>query len=212
VLNSSIVNKAVVRHLKPLVFALCLLPFLVLIYRTFYGLLDADPVRDITRVTGQWGIRILLVTLAVTPLRKLTGWHSLARVRRMLGLFSFFYISLHFTTYLVLDQFFAWEFILEDIAERPYILFGFTAFVSLIPLAITSNNAMIKRLGGKRWQQLHKLVYVIAVLGLLHYYIGVKADITKPAIYGIILFALLGYRWIRFQIPQRPMTPVASKN
>jgi sulfoxide reductase heme-binding subunit YedZ len=128
----------------------------------------------------------------------------------MLGLFGFFYVSLHFLTYLVLDQFFTWEYIIEDIVDRPYILFGFTAFVCLIPLAITSTNGMVKRLGGKRWQQLHKLVYAIAILGLFHYYLGVKADITWPAVYGLVLSVLLGYRWFRFRIPIRSLSRPAA--
>jgi sulfoxide reductase heme-binding subunit YedZ len=120
-------------------------------------------------------------------------------------------VSLHFLTYLVLDQFFAWKYIIEDIVDRPYILVGFTAFVCLIPLAITSTNGMVKRLGGKRWQQLHKLVYAIAILGSLHYYLGVKADITWPAIYGLVLSVLLGYRWLRFKFSIRSKSlPVAK--
>lgn len=188
-----------IKWLKPAVFLICLLPFSYLIYRAFSGQLNAEPVKDITGVTGQWGLRFLLVTLSVTPLRQLTGLNDLVRLRRMLGLFAFFYLSLHFLTYLVLDQFFAWDFIIEDIVDRPYILLGFTAFVCLAPLAITSTNGMLRWLGGRRWKKLHRLVYLIAVLGVLHYFLGVKADISKPVIYGSILAILLGYRWVRSQ-------------
>ena len=195
------------KQLKPVVFLICLAPFGFLLYRAFTGHLDADPVEDITSVTGQWGLRFLLITLAVTPLRQISGWHGLIRLRRMLGLFSFFYICLHFLTYLVLDQFFAWGFIAEDILERPYILFGFSAFLLLIPLAATSTNAMVKRLGGRRWQQLHKAVYAIASLGVLHYFLGVKADISLPLAYGFVLALLLGYRWFQYKRKSVRSTP-----
>jgi sulfoxide reductase heme-binding subunit YedZ len=184
-----------VRRSKPALFLICLLPLAYLAYRASTGQLSADPVEDVTAVTGQWGLRFLLITLAVTPVRQLTGWHALLRLRRMLGLFAFFYVCLHLLTYVVLDQFFAWSFIVEDIVDRPYILFGFTAFLLLIPLAATSTNAMIRRLGARRWQRLHRVVYVIGVLGVLHFFLLVKADIFEPVIYGAILAVLLGYRW-----------------
>jgi sulfoxide reductase heme-binding subunit YedZ len=130
--------------------------------------------------------------------------NGLIRLRRMIGLFAFFYASLHFLTYLVLDQFFAWNFIAEDIVERPFILLGFTAFVCLVPLAITSTNHMLRWLGGRRWQKLHRLVYVISVAGILHYLLGAKADLSGPVIYGFILMVLLGYRWFRFQFSGGP--------
>lgn len=193
----SVQQAAFFKRLKPGIFLICLLPLGDLIYRGITGQLDAEPVKDITGVTGQWALRLLLITLSVTPLRQITGWYALIKLRRMLGLFAFFYASLHFLTYLVLDQFFAWDFIIEDITERPYILIGLTALILLIPLAVTSTNGWVKRLGGRRWQKLHTMVYGIAVLGLLHHFLGVKADITGPAVYALILTVLLGYRWYR---------------
>lgn len=123
----------------------------LLAYRAITGQLDAEPVKDIAGETGEWSLRFLLLTLSVTPVRRITGWHGLIRIRRMLGLFTFFYVVLHFLTYVVLDQFFAWRFIVEDLFDRPYILLGFSAFVLLIPLALTSTDAMVRRLGGARW-------------------------------------------------------------
>ncbi len=189
-----------IKRLKPAVFMVCLLPLCYLVYRALTGQLDAEPIKDITGVTGEWGLRFLLITLSVTPLRQLTGLNGLIRFRRMIGLFAFFYASLHFLTYLILDQFFAWKFIVEDIVERPFILLGFTAFVCLVPLAITSTNRMLRRLGARRWQKLHQLVYVISVAAILHYLLGAKADLSGPVIYGLILVVLLGYRWIRIQL------------
>lgn len=183
-----------IRRFKPVLFALCLLPFVFLVIGAFTGKLSADPIEDITFTTGKWTLRFLLITLAVTPLRTTTGWNTLIRLRRMLGLFAFFYVCLHFSTYIVLEQFFAWPEIIEDILKRNYILVGFLGFVLLIPLAITSTNKMMRRLGGKRWQQLHRLVYIAAVAGILHFLWLVKSDVTEPVIHAIILTALLGYR------------------
>ncbi len=199
---------------KPFVFAICLLPAVALVYAAFTDGLGADPIEKLTHTTGDWTLRFLMITLAVTPLRQLTGWHTLIRLRRMLGLYAFFYAVLHFSVYIVLDQFFAWTFIVEDIAERPYILVGFTAFLLLLPLAVTSTNAMVRRLGGRRWQRLHRLVYAIAVLGVLHFLWLVKADVSEPAIYAMILTFLLGYRlWKRRAGPQpSPLTSSAKAN
>ncbi|MFO1351142.1 MAG: protein-methionine-sulfoxide reductase heme-binding subunit MsrQ [Gammaproteobacteria bacterium] len=186
------------RHLiqfgKPILFIVALLPLGRLIGWAVNDGLGANPVETITRYTGDWTLRFLLITLAVTPLRQLTGWNWLQRFRRMLGLFAFFYVCLHFTTFLVFDHFFDLQGIMEDIVKRPYITVGFTAFVLLIPLAVTSTNAMMKRLG-RRWQKLHRLVYGIAVLGVLHYLWLVKADISEPLIYGTMLALLLAYRY-----------------
>ncbi|MGB1111256.1 MAG: sulfite oxidase heme-binding subunit YedZ [Gammaproteobacteria bacterium] len=184
---------------KPVLFVLALIPLGLLILDALTGRLSANPIEDITHSTGDWAIRFLLITLAVTPLRKLTGWSWPGPLRRMLGLFAFFYALLHFLTWLVLDQFFDWNTIVEDIIERPYITVGFLAFVMLIPLAITSTNGMVKRLGGKRWKALHKLVYPIGMLAVLHYLWLVKADWSEPVVYGVILAALLGFRlkWFR---------------
>jgi sulfoxide reductase heme-binding subunit YedZ len=183
-----------VRRAKPMLFLLGLAPFAWLLFRVFTGRLSPEPVEDITFATGDWGLRFLLITLAVTPLRALSGFNALIRLRRMLGLFAFFYLCLHFATYLVLDQFFDWSAIVEDIAKRTYILVGLTGFVLLIPLAVTSTDAMMKRLGGRRWKRLHKLVYVTAVAGVVHFLWLVKADISEPMIYIAILVILLGYR------------------
>ncbi|WP_093034705.1 sulfite oxidase heme-binding subunit YedZ [Thiocapsa roseopersicina] len=186
-------NDMSVRYGKPLVFLLCLVPLGVLIGRGASGALGPNPVEAITHFTGDWTLRLLLVTLAVTPLRRLTGQAWLVRFRRMLGLFAFFYAVLHFTTYLWLDRFFDLGTIAEDVLKRPYITIGFAAFVLMVPLAITSTQGWIRRLG-RRWKTLHRAVYAIGVLGVLHYLWLVKADLLEPAIYAIILAVLLGLR------------------
>lgn len=182
---------------KPLAFFAALLPFAWLLWLGLSDQLGANPIETITRYTGDWTLRFLLITLAVTPLRKLCNWNWLMRFRRMLGLFAFFYAALHFSTYIVLDQFFAWEHILDDIAERPYITVGFACFLLLIPLAVTSTNAMVRRLGGRRWQLLHRSVYAIAIGGVVHFLWLVKADLREPLIYAAILAVLLGYRLVK---------------
>ena len=183
-----------IRRSKPIVFVLCLVPITLLVVSIVTGNISADPIEDITNVTGQWGIRLLLITLAITPLRSITGINQLILLRRMLGVFCFFYILLHFLTWLVIDNFFDIQRMIEDIVERYYILFGSAAFTMLIPLAATSTNRMVKWLGAKRWLKLHKLVYLIGILGVVHFYLQVKADITQPVIYGAILAFLLGFR------------------
>lgn len=152
--------------------------------------LGADPIAAITHRTGDWALRFLLIALAVTPLRKISGWNWLARFRRMLGLYAFFYASLHFATYLVLDLGGYWAQILEDLVKRPYITVGFLAWLGLLPLALTSTQGMIRRLG-RRWAQLHRLVYAVGVLGVLHYLWLVKADLREPLLYAGILALLL---------------------
>ncbi len=185
--------------IKPLVFMACLLPLAFGIWAGFTDQLGANPIEEITHRTGDWALRLLLITLAATPLRLLLGWRWPLRVRRMLGLFTFFYACLHLLTYFVLDQFFDWSEILKDIIKRPYITIGFSAFVLLVPLAVTSTHAMMRRLG-KRWGQLHQLVYVIAVFGILHYLWLVKADYLLPLIHAAILLALLLVRaWYQRQ-------------
>ena len=179
--------------LKPLVFVLCLIPLGQLAYGAYIGDLGVNPIEFITRFTGSWTLIILIASLAVTPVRRITGWNELIKFRRMLGLFAFFYALLHFSIYLVLDHFFDFQAIGKDILKRPYVTAGFTAFVVMIPLAITSTAAMIRRLG-KRWQQLHRLVYVAAIAGVIHFYWLVKADISRPVQYGAVLVLLLGYR------------------
>lgn len=176
-----------------LIFVVSLLPLAWMVWLGWQDQLGVNPVETLSHRTGDWSLRFLLLTLAVTPLRRLTGWNSLQKFRRMLGLFSFFYVCLHFGVYLVFDQFFDWRAIVEDIAKRPYITVGFTGWLLLVPLAVTSTNGMIKRLG-RNWRRLHRLVYLIGVLGVLHYLWLVKADITEPLIYAGVLAALLGYR------------------
>lgn len=197
-------------YIKPVVFLICLLPLTMLLWDGFHDALGANPVEKITHRTGDWSLRFLLITLAVTPLRKLFGWKFLMRYRRMFGLFAFFYVCLHFSTYLVFDHFFDLGEIAKDIVKRPYITVGFTAFVLLIPLAVTSTNKMKKRLG-KRWQRLHQLVYVVAVCGILHYLWLVKADLLQPLMHAAILILLLGVRvWFQRQSP-RPVSVEYSK-
>lgn len=180
--------------IKRLVFVLCLLPAAFLIYRGLNDDLGANPIEAVIRNLGDWGLRFLLIDLAITPLRQLFGWNVLASYRRMIGLFSFAYISLHLSAYIGLDQFFAWDAIWRDIVKRPYITFGMAGFVILLPLAITSTNAMVKRLGAKRWRILHRGVYAAGIAGVVHYLLLVKADIRDPVLYIAILIVLLSVR------------------
>ncbi|MHB1213855.1 MAG: protein-methionine-sulfoxide reductase heme-binding subunit MsrQ [Thiobacillus sp.] len=184
---------ALLRNPKTWIWGLCLLPLVRLIVLGVNGGLGANPIEFITRSTGTWTLAGLMVTLSVTPLRRLTGRADLIRYRRMLGLFAFFYACLHCVTYIWLDQFFDPAAIIKDIIKRPFITVGFTAFVLLTPLAVTSTHAMMRRLG-RRWQQLHRLVYVVAILGVIHYWWLVKKDLTEPLIYGAVLVLLLGMR------------------
>jgi sulfoxide reductase heme-binding subunit YedZ len=188
--------------LKIVVFVLAALPFLRLVFAVYRDDLGANPLEFITRNTGDWTLYFLCVTLSLTPLRKLLQWHWLIRLRRMLGLFSFFYASLHFLTFLWFDHFFDLGDMWRDLVKRPFITVGFIAFVLLLPLAITSNNAMIKRLGGKQWQMLHRLVYVIVPLGVLHYF-WMKAGknlLLQPLLFAALVSVLLGMRlYWRFQ-------------
>ncbi|HHS84377.1 MAG TPA: sulfoxide reductase heme-binding subunit YedZ, partial [Gammaproteobacteria bacterium] len=186
--------RGTVQIFKPLVFLACLLPLLWLAWRGWQGSLGANPIEMVTRDTGIWTLRLLLLTLTVTPLRKVSGWNGVIRVRRMLGLFVFFYASLHLLTYLWLDQFFLWEEIWFDIQERPFITAGFATFLLLLPLALSSPKAVMRWLGGKRWQQLHRLVYVAAVTGVVHYWWLVKADVRSPQLYALLLVVLLAFR------------------
>jgi sulfoxide reductase heme-binding subunit YedZ len=181
---------------KAAVFVLALLPFgwLATGALFFPDWLTANPGEFIDRETGRWTLRFLLITLAVTPLRLATGWNWLLRFRRMLGLFAFFYGVMHLSSYVTFRRVFDVEEIVRDIAERPFMAVGFAALVLMIPLAATSTNAMVRRLGARRWQLLHRLVYVIALLGMVHYWFMVKRDITQPLIYAAILAVLLGFR------------------
>jgi sulfoxide reductase heme-binding subunit YedZ len=203
------------RIVKPLVFLLALLPAGLLVWKAMAGELSANPIKDITEETGIWTLRFILFTLAITPLRRISGWAPLARFRRMLGLFAFFYGSLHFFTYIYLDQFFAFDEILRDVAKRPFITVGFAAFLMMIPLALTSPNIVVKWMGGKRWRLLHRLVYFTAIGGVIHYLWLVKADTQRPVFYGGILAVLLGHRvWEYFRsrrVAVKPM-PGAKAN
>ncbi|MCW8834930.1 MAG: sulfoxide reductase heme-binding subunit YedZ [Rhodospirillales bacterium] len=182
------------RLLKPAVFTLCLAPALWMGALAFTGGLGANPIEALTRGMGDWALRFLLVGLALTPLKGITGWGWPVRVRRMIGLFAFFYAALHLSSYVVLDQFFDWSAIWKDIIKRPYITVGMATFIALIPLAATSTNAMVRRLGGRRWKMLHRLVYAAGIGGVFHFFMLVKADLREPMIYAVVLAALLGWR------------------
>lgn len=177
---------------------LALLPVGHLLYGAFVrpDILGANPAEFITRATGDWALRILLLTLALTPLRRLAGWNWVLRLRRMVGLFAFFYAILHFSSYVSFDHVFDIGAIASDIVKRPFITVGFVCLMLLLPLAITSTNAMVRRLGGRRWLQLHRLVYAVAPLAVLHYWWMVKRDLTQPIIYAVLLALLLGTRLI----------------
>ena len=181
--------------LKAGVFLAALVPFAVIAAAVWSGDLGANPVETVLHHFGEWALRLLLVTLAITPLRRLTGWNQAVRLRRMLGLFAFFYASVHIATYVVLDRSLLVEEILDDLTERPYIMVGFAAFVLLVPLAATSTNAMIRRLGGRRWRALHRIVYAAAAGGVIHYWWLVKADVREPVIYAAVLLVLLVLRY-----------------
>jgi methionine sulfoxide reductase heme-binding subunit len=181
---------------KTVVFLTCLVPVAWLVWRGFHQDLGANPIETITHATGDWTLRFLALTLAVTPLRKLLKTPSLVRFRRMLGLFAFFYGCLHFMTYLWLDKFFDFHEIVKDVAKRRFITVGFAAFVMLVPLAVTSTAGWIRRLGGKRWRMLHRLVYASALAGVVHYYWLVKSDVRLPVLYGFLIAVLLGARMV----------------
>jgi sulfoxide reductase heme-binding subunit YedZ len=189
-------SKSFFRVVKPVVFLICLLPLAVLFARAFSvaGLgLGANPIEELLHELGRWGLKFLLLTLTVTPLRRWTGWNWLIGFRRMLGLFSFFYIVLHFTVYAVLDQGLDFAAIIEDVLKRPYITLGMAGLLMLIPLAVTSTKGMMRRLG-KRWQKLHRLVYLIAIAGVWHFYWQVKLDTLDATLYALVLAGLLGVR------------------
>jgi len=185
-----------VRALKTPVFLLCLGPAFVLTWKGFHHGLGANPIDVVTRTTGRWTLTFLLITLSVTPVRKLSGLTWLVRFRRMLGLFAFFYGSLHLMTYVWLDKFFDVHAMLHDIAKRRFITAGMTAWSLMLPLALTSTTGWIRRLVGKRWQKLHRLIYFSAAAGVVHFIWLVKADLRRPLTYGAILAALLAYRLI----------------
>jgi len=186
------------RVVKPVVFVACLGPLAWLVYTAFWGDLGANPVETITNTTGIWTLRLLAISVAITPVRWLTKWNPIITFRRMIGLFAFFYGFLHFMIYFVLDRSLMFDDLWEDVMKRPYITMGFTAFMLLIPLAVTSTAGWIRRLGGKRWNLLHRLVYASAVLAVIHYWWKVKLDTTDPMIYAAIVGTLLGARLVRW--------------
>ena len=186
------------RLFKGSFFIIFLIPLVVLLFSFFNERLGANPIEVLTRDTGQWALRFLLISLCISPLRLLFGWHFLAPIRRMIGLYCFFYASIHMLLYIWLDQFFNLGDIIGDIIERPFITVGVISFLALIPLAATSNDKMKKRLGSERWKRLHSLVYFIGMGGSLHFFMLVKKDITEPLIYIAILVILLGFRLFRY--------------
>ena len=196
--------------LKPIVFLACLLPLLSLVYAGFTAHLGADPVMRVTHVTGGWTLKLLLVSLAITPLRRITGVTWLIQYRRMIGLFSFFYACLHLLTYLVLDQSLNPGRIVHDIGKRPFVTVGFAAWALLVPLAITSTQNAIRRLG-KKWQSLHRIVYLAAAFGVLHFYWLVKKDVSEPLSYAAVLVILLGYRAVLYAVERTRRAPQPAK-
>ncbi len=200
-----------VRWFKPVVFLAGLGPLARLGWKAYMGRLGANPIEVITHSTGDWILIFLLVTLSVTPVRKLTGQLWLIRYRRMFGLFACFYAVLHFLTYIWLDKFFDMREVWADVSKRRFITIGFTGFVLLIPLALTSTAGWIRRLGGHRWRALHRLIYVSAIAGVIHYWWLVKADISKPAQYAFVLSLLLGYRVVAWLVQKRKAASVLAR-
>lgn len=184
------------RLVKPLVFVLCLAPLAWLAARGLMGELGANPIEAVVRYLGDWALRFVLIALAVTPMRRITGWSWPGGLRRMLGLFAFFYVMVHLAAYVGLDQFFDWPMIWGEIVKRRYITLGMVAALLLVPLAVTSTHGWVRRLGAARWRALHRLVYVIAPLGVAHHWMMVKRDITEPVIHAAILVLLLGWRGV----------------
>ena len=195
---------------KAVVILLCLLPLASLGWRALHNGLTANPIEFITHATGDWTLRFIVITLAVTPLRKLLGLPDLIRFRRMLGLFAFFYGCLHFTTYIWLDKFFDLAEMWKDVSKRPYITMGFLGFVLMIPLALTSTAGWIRRLGGRNWQLLHRAIYITAIAGVIHYYWLVKSAVIRPLTYAAIVAVLLLWRIVDKLWPRRAATPAAS--
>ena len=196
---------------KILIFINALVPLALLSYDGFAGNLGANPVEFFLRTTGVLTLIFLLVTLMVTPLRKIFGWNNLIKFRRMLGLFAFFYGFLHLVTYSVFDKNFDFPAIAADVWQRPFIAVGMLAFFLLIPLAVTSTNGMIKRLGGKNWARLHKLTYAVAILGVIHFWMIVKSDLTYPFLFALVLTGLLGHRIFAAQKSKAAKAKLATK-
>jgi methionine sulfoxide reductase heme-binding subunit len=190
----------VTRVVKPVLYLASVLPLAWLFFALFTGRVMGDQVKFMQHVTGDTVLTCLMLTLSITPLRRITGWNEIIRIRRLTGLTAFWYACLHLTTYLVFDQELSVSEILADIKKHPWVLVGFTAFLCLVPLAITSTNGWVRRLGGKRWRRLHRLVYVAAAAGVLHYLWLVKKDATYPLLYGVVLLVLLGSRvWLALE-------------
>jgi sulfoxide reductase heme-binding subunit YedZ len=192
------------RILKPALFIACLIPLSLLVWRGMTGGLTANPIQFITYRTGDWALRFLLITLAMTPLRRIAGWHAAIGLRRMFGLFAFFYATLHVLTYVALDYFFAFGLMWDNVLKARYITAGVAAFVLMIPLAATSTRAMIRRMGGRRWQALHRVVYASAIAGVVHYLWMLKIDIRLPLMYAFALAALLAFRLWHYYDRRRP--------
>ena len=195
---------------KVVVFLICLIPFADLLWRFIKGDLGINPVETLQHGTGDWTIRFIVFTLCITPFRKLFKLPDLIRFRRMLGLYAFFYVCLHFLTYLGPDQSFDVSGMWKDVAKRPFITVGFAAFLSLIPLAITSTGGWIRRIGGKHWQMLHRLIYFAAVCGVVHYYWLVKSDVRKPVFYGVLVGILLLFRLVDWFFKRRSQAPARA--
>jgi sulfoxide reductase heme-binding subunit YedZ len=195
------------RFAKVLLFINGLIPLILLLWDTYRKQVGANPLEFVTRTTGMLTIVFLLLSLTVTPLRRITGANWLVKFRRMLGLYAFFYGFLHLMTYVSFDRYFKLKTIPPDVAQRPFIAVGMFTFFLMVPLAITSTNRMVKRLGGKRWNQLHKLTYLAGVGGVLHYWMLVKSDTRIPVTFGFVLLALLGYRLVMKYVPAKRATP-----
>jgi sulfoxide reductase heme-binding subunit YedZ len=200
----------VLTAVRAALFVLALAPFAELVRLGATDGLGANPVEFVLRWLGTWTLVALLATLSISPLRWMTGWAWLIRLRRMLGLYAFFYGTAHVASYVWIDHYFNWADIVEDITKRPYLTFGFLAYVLMIPLAMTSTNAMVRRMGGRNWQRLHRIVYLVAVLGVLHYWYHklAKNDLETPTIYALVLGALLGARLVRWMGRRRVALPI----
>ena len=198
------------RVFKPGVFLLCLIPLAVIVERALFGGLGANPVEAVNRFLGDWALRILLVTLTITPLVHLGGWPVLVRFRRMVGLFAFFYAVLHVSNYVIADQFFNWADIWADIVKRVFITLGMATYLVLLALAVTSPKAAVKKMGAKRWRLLHRGAYFAGIGGVIHFWMMVKADLTQPIIHATILGLLLGYRLIKRQ--KKTTTPAHNSS
>lgn len=200
----------ITRVVKPALYLAAVLPFAWLVFALLAGLVTGDEVKFMQHVTGDMVLTCLMLTLTVTPLRRLTGWNEVIRVRRLIGLTAFWYACLHLSTYLVFDQSLSVDEILKDIVKHPWVLVGFTAFLCMVPLAITSTKGWVRRLGGERWQRLHRLVYVAAAAGVLHYLWLVKKDAQAPLVYGVVLLGLLGSRvWMALDRSRARKSPSA---